>query len=101
MELLTNNLGLYLLLAVISVLFSCNIWFARRLVLRIEAIDKTVSERFPVQANELKNMSEKIVSLEHGINQISKDFKDVALIRERIAVIEYALKGRLISKEEG
>ena len=73
-----------------GLLLMVNIWFVGRLVKRIDTMDETVKSRFPVQANELKNMAVQIADLKNEVSHISSDFKDVGRLRERIAVLEYA-----------
>jgi hypothetical protein len=77
---------------VISLLLGMNIWFVRRLVLKIDRLEVMVDQKLPVQQTEIKNMSDKIDSFQKQIIQISNDVKDFGHIRERVAVLEALTK---------
>lgn len=70
--------------AVLSALLAINLWFIRRLVIKID----TMSLQMPVQQNEMKNMSDKIFTLEREIRNLSHELKDFGHMRERLAVLE-------------
>lgn len=82
-----------LIYSTISFLLAGNIWFVRRLVLKIDKMDETVTSRLPVQQGEIKTMTNKVEALEVEIKSLSNEIKNFGSIRERIAVIE-ALFGR-------
>lgn len=74
--------------SVLGLLLCMNLWFVRRLVLKIEKLDETVMSRLPVQQNEIKNMAEKVQGLEGEIKTLSVEIKNFGALRERVAVIE-------------
>jgi hypothetical protein len=79
---------LMLLLFVLSVLFMINGFFFRTLINKFN----TMASHLPVQEAErkaeMKNMGIQMVALQGEIKQLSHEFKDFGLLRERIAVIE-------------
>jgi hypothetical protein len=81
-------------ISVMGILLCGNIWFIRRLVIKIDKIDSMVTARFPVQQHEIKNMTDKIESLEGEIRILAKDIKDFGSLRERVAVVEALMKKR-------
>lgn len=81
-----------------SLLMAGNIWFVRKLVLKIDKIDETVTSRLPVQQNEIQNLTNKIGSLDSEIRSLSRELKDFGSLRERIAVIEALIKKKVKSE---
>lgn len=73
---------------IVSILLGGNIWFVRRLVVKVDELNKTVTSSIPVQKNDIKHMAEKIDELESGIKLLSNEIKNFGSLRERIAVIE-------------
>lgn len=73
---------------VLSSLFMVNIFFVRRLVIKIDDLEKAVDQRLPVQQTEIKNICKEIESVKLHIANLSHDVKDFGHIRERVAVIE-------------
>jgi cell division protein FtsB len=82
----------------LGILLGGNIWFIRRLVLKIDKIDSAVTSRLPVHQTEIKNITEKISDLESEIKTLSIEIKHFGSIRERIAVIETLILKRKPSK---
>lgn len=83
----------------LSVLLCGNLWFVRRLILKIEHLDTTVTSRLPVQQNEIKNMANKVEGLEGEIKSLAMEIKNFGSLRERIAVIESLVKKSRVKKE--
>jgi phage shock protein A len=77
---------------IVVLLLSGNIWFVRRLVVKIDSLEKTVDQRLPVQQNEIKNISEKINKMEGFISHLSEKIEDFAKLRERIAILETVVR---------
>jgi uncharacterized membrane protein (DUF106 family) len=67
---------------VLSALLGLNLWFLRALVLDVRRIPP---------------MAEKMDGLEKQVQELSRDFKDINHLRERIAVLE-ALSGRDVAR---
>lgn len=74
---------IWLVSSVLSALFLGNIWFVKRLVDKLDALDTTVNRSLPVQQSEMKSMMDKINRLDININSLVE-------VRERVAVLEYA-----------
>lgn len=69
----------------LGLLLLCNGYFILRLVNRIEKLDDTVTGTFPVYNARLQ-------AVEAAAKQLAADLKEVHEVRERIAVLEFALK---------
>lgn len=81
-------------LSIVGLLLCGNLWFVRRLVLKIDKLDYTVTSRLPVQQNEIKNMADKVQGLESEIKTLAVEIKHFGSVRERLAVIEAVLQRR-------
>ncbi len=74
--------------SVISLLMAGNLFFIRSLVAKVEEVKQTVDQKIPVHQNEIQNMSNQIRDLDQKFQNITNDFKDIIMIRERLAVLE-------------
>jgi hypothetical protein len=66
---------------ILGALLSLNVWFLGRLVKKLDRIDSTVTETFPLYG-------EKFNRLETEVRQMSHDLRDIVSVRERVAILE-------------
>jgi hypothetical protein len=75
----------------LGLLLAGNLYFVLRLVNRIEKLDETVTGTFPVYNARLQ-------AVEAAAKQLATDIREFTVIRERVAICEYALKvGKMIT----
>jgi len=75
---------------VLGVLLLANIFFIKRLVNDIDGMKEAIS-KLPIQETNIKNLSKELGSLDVKIESVIRDLKDFGQVRERVAVLEYAL----------
>jgi hypothetical protein len=74
-------------LVIILFLLSFNIIFIKRLVIKIDKID-IVSD---LVTGQMPLLSQRVTEMENTIKDLSRDLRDIGLLKERTAVLEYAL----------
>lgn len=84
--------GLAVIGTAFLLLLSGNLYFVRKLVEKIDKVEKAVQENLPGTQAKVDLMETKIADIRSDLQRIGNDFKDVSSLRERVAVLEFALK---------
>ena len=91
LELVSNwNTTVSIGVPVLALLLLLNFFFIKRLVKDLDRMQSAIA-KLPVQQTKLDNLSEKFSSLESEIKSVGKDLRDFGRVRERVAVLEYAM----------